>query len=123
MSTGLKANLKFIVGIIFAAVLGVLARWTISNFLNGMVGAEQLSTFVYLMALYVIVVLALGALKFRIRANLKYFAAVIFLTGFGSIAWYAQAHVAPQLGVFFGFIAAYMVAVIIFFYILGRYGG
>lgn len=123
MSTGLKANLKFIAGIILVAALGVLAWWAISNFLNGVVGVEQLSAFVYLITGYVIAVLVLGALKFRIRANLKYFAALIFLTGFGSIAWYSQAHVAPQLGVFFGFIAAYIAAVIVFFYILGRYGG
>lgn len=123
MSTGLKANLKFIAGIILMAGLGVLAWWAISNFLNGMVGVEQLSAFVYLTIGFIIAVLALGALKLRIRANLKYFAAVILLTGFGSIAWYAEAHVAPQLGVFFGFIAAYMAAVIVFFYILGRYGG
>jgi hypothetical protein len=58
-----------------------------------------------------------------LRANLKYFAAVIVLIGFGSIAWYASANVSPKLGVFFGFIAAYLVVVIVFFYILGRYGG
>jgi hypothetical protein len=123
MSTGLRENLKYIAGIILVAALGVLAWWAISNFMNGIVGVEQLSAFVYLMIAYFIAILVLGALKFRIRANLKYFVAVIVLTGFGSIAWYAEAHVAPQLGVFFGFIAAYLAAVIIFFYILGRYGG
>jgi hypothetical protein len=123
MSTGLRANLKFIIGIVLVAAVGVSAWWAISNFLGGVVGVEQLSAFVYLIVGYVIAVLILGILKFRIRANLKYFGAIVFLTGFASIAWYSQAHVAPELGVFFGFIDAYIAAVIVFFYILGRYGG
>jgi hypothetical protein len=123
MSTGSKANLKYVAGIILMAGIGVFSWWAISNFLNDMVGVPQLSAFVYLIIGYVMVFLVLGALRFRIRANLKYFAAITVLTGFGAIAWYAEAYVSPALGVFFGFIAAYLAAVIVFFYILGRYGG
>lgn len=122
MSIGSRVNLKYVVGIIIMAALGVFAWWAITNFLTGMVAVLQLSAFVYLMIGYAIVFLALGALRFRIRANLRYFAALTTLTAFGAIAWYAEAYVAPQLGVFFGFIAAYLAAVIVFFYILGRYG-
>jgi len=85
-------------------------------------GVNQLATFMYLLMAYGIVILV-SALRLRIRANFKYVAGIIFLTGFSALAWYAREYVSPPLGVLFGFMVAYMAAVLALFYILGRYGG
>jgi len=123
MSTGFGANLKYLAGIIVLAGLGVLVWWTQQYVLQDMIGVQQVGGFFYCMIGYAAAILVLSRLKFRIKTNLKYLAGIIALTGLGVIAWYAQDYVAPQLGVFIGFITAYAAGVLVLFYILGRYGG
>jgi hypothetical protein len=122
MSTKRAANVAFIVGIIILVGFGIFTWWVQQYALQQTAGVDQLAAFMYLVIAYGIVILV-SALRFRIRANLKYVAGIIFLTGFGSLAWYAREYISPPLGVFFGFMVAYMAAILALFYILGRYGG
>jgi hypothetical protein len=123
----IKTNLRYLVGIIVLTGLGVFVWWTQQYVLQQMVGVQQVGAFLYCMIGYAAVILVLSGLKFRIKTNIKtnlrYLVGIIGLTGLGAIAWYAQEYVAPQLGVFFGFITAYAAAVFVLFYILGRSGG
>ena len=119
----IKTNLKYLLGIIALTGLGVFVWWTQQYVLQQMIGVQQVGTFFYCMIGYAAVILVLSGLKFRIKTNLKYLLGIIALTGLGLFAWYAQENVAPQLGVFIGFITAYAAAVFVLFYILGRYGG
>jgi hypothetical protein len=123
MSTKRAANLKYILGIIVLIGFGTSTWWVHQYPLQQTDGADQLAVFMYIVLGYGAVILALSALKFRMRANLKYVAGIIVLTGFGAFTWYAQAYVSPQLGVFFGFVLAYLAAVLTLFYVLGRHGG
>jgi len=126
MSAKRSVNLKYIgyvVGIVAIAVLGVFTWWEQQNVLEHTAGVNQLAAFLYSIVGYIAVVLALSALGFRVRADLKYLGGIVCLTGFGAFAWYAAAYVAPQLGVFFGFVLAYVAAVIALVYILGHRGG
>jgi len=113
--------MAFIVGIIILIGFGIFTWWVQQYALQKVAGVDQLAAFMYLIMAYGIVILV-SALRFRITANLKYVAAIIFLTGFGAVAWYAREYVSPPLGLFFGFIVAYLAAILALFYILGRYG-
>jgi hypothetical protein len=119
----IRTNLKYLVGIIALMGLGVFVWWTQQYVLGQMNGASQVGAFFYCIIGYAAVILVLSGLKFRIRTNLKYLIGLIGLTALGVFAWYAQEYVAPQLGVFIGFITAYAAGVFVLFYILGRYGG
>jgi hypothetical protein len=57
------------------------------------------------------------------RIGLKYIAGIVVLTMFGIFTVWAQQNISPQLGVFFGFVLGYAIAVFVLFWILGRYGG
>jgi uncharacterized membrane protein len=61
-------------------------------------------------------------MKIRSRTFLMYIVALIVFAAFAAFIWWAQANVSPQLGVFFGFIFGYAVAVIVIFYLLRGYG-
>jgi apolipoprotein N-acyltransferase len=122
MSTKRAANVAFIVGIIALIAFGIFTWWVQRYALQKVAGVDQLATFMYLVMAYGIVILV-TALRFRITANLKYVAAIIFLTGIAAVAWYAREYVSPPLGLFFGFIDAYLAGILVVFYILGRYGG
>jgi hypothetical protein len=117
MSTGRGANLKYIAGIIILIAFGVFIWWTLPRVV------AQVNLFLLLVLGYGVTVLVLSVLGFRIRANLKYLGGIIVLTGFGAFTWYAEANIAPQLGIFFGFVLAYIAAVFALFYVLGRHGG
>jgi hypothetical protein len=119
----IRPNAWYIAGVVAIALLGLFTWWIQQDALQQVTGVDQVAAFLYIMMGYAAVVLVLGALGFRIRANLKYLAGIIVLTGFGAFTWYAQAYVAPQLGVFFGFLLAYAAAVLVLFYILARHGG
>jgi hypothetical protein len=119
----IKTNLKYLLGIIALMGLGVFVWWTQQYVLEQTIGAPQVGAFFYCMIGYAAVILVLSGLKFRIKTNLKYLLGIIALTGLGLFAWYAQEYVAPQLGVFIGFITVYAAGVFVLFYILGRYGG
>jgi hypothetical protein len=123
MSTKRAANLRIILGIIVLIGFGIFTWWVRQDALQTATGANQLAAFMYIVLGYGAVILALSALRFRVRASLKYVAGIIVLTGFGAFTWYAEAYVSPQLGVFFGFMLAYMAAVLALFYFLGRSGG
>ena len=123
MSTKRSANLVYIVGIIVLVGFGIFTWWVHQYPLQQMADVDQLAAFMYIVLGYGAVILALSALGFKVRASLKYVAGIIVLTGFGAFTWYAQAFISPQLGIFFGFVLAYMSAVFVLFYILGRYGG
>ena len=56
------------------------------------------------------------------RIGRNYFAGIIALILLGIFAYYMQATVSPLLGVFFGFMLGYAIAVLVVFWILGRYG-
>ena len=122
MSTKRTANVALTAGIIVLIGFGIFTWWLQQYALQKKDGVHQLATFMYLLMAYGIVILV-SALRFRIRANFKYVAGIIFITGFSALAWYAREYVSPPLGVFFGFMVAYMAAVLALFYILGRYGG
>jgi len=119
-----RSNLSYLIGVL--VMVGVFALgWWVQNYssLQGADGVLQLSGFLYLLAIYGILLVVIAALGYRIRANLKYFVGILGLSGLGVITWYSEAYIAPQLGVFFGFVMAYIAAVFVLFYILGRYGG
>jgi hypothetical protein len=115
-------NLAYIVGIIVLVGFGIFTLWVQLDALKQVAGVEQLAAFMYLVIAYGAVILV-SAWRFRIRANLTYVAGIIFLTGFGAWTWYSREYISPKLGLFFGFMLAYMAAVLVLFYILGRYGG
>jgi hypothetical protein len=117
MSTERLANLKYIAGIIILIAFGILIWWSLPYVVI------QLTVFSAIVLGYGVAVLALSALKFRIRTSLRYVIGVVILTGFGAFTWYAAENVAPELGIFFGFVLAYMAAVLALFYIIGRHGG
>lgn len=123
MSTKIAANLKYIVGVILLIGFGIFTWWVQHDVYQQMAGVDQLAAFMYIVLGYAAVILILSASRFRLRVNLKYVAGIIVLTGFGAFTWYAEAYVSPQLGVFFGFVVAYMAAILTLFYILGRYRG
>lgn len=122
MSIKRAANVAFIVGIIALIAFGIFTWWVQRYALQKVAGVDQLAAFMYLVMAYGIVILV-SALRFRITANLKYVAVIIFLTGLAAVAWYAREYVSPPLGLFFGFIDAYLAGILVVFYILGRYGG
>jgi hypothetical protein len=107
----------YIVGIIILIAFGIFIWWTLPYVV------PQLSVFLLFVLGYGAAVLGLSALGFRIIVNLKYLVVITILTGFGALAWYAEANVAPQLGIFFGFVLAYVAGVFVLLYILGRHGG
>jgi hypothetical protein len=117
MRTKPRANLLYIVGIIILIAFGILIWWALPYVV------PQLSVFLLFVLGYGAAVLALSALGFRIIVNLKYLVVIIVLTGCGALTWYAEANIAPQLGIFFGFVLAYVAAVLVLMYILGRHGG
>jgi hypothetical protein len=117
----IRSNLRYIGGVIALIGFGMFTWWAQQYIV--LTGIQQIVAFLYFVLGYSAVILAMSALKFRIRSNLKYVAGIIMLTGFGAFTWYAQEYVAPQLGVFFGFLTAYVAGVVVLFYILGRYGG
>jgi hypothetical protein len=119
----IRPNLGYIAGVAAIAGLGFFTWWVQQVGLVQVDGVDQVATFLYIMVGYGIVVLLLNALGFRIRANLKYVAGIIILTVFGTLTWYAQVYISPQLGIFFGFVLAYLAAVVALFYVLGRHGG
>jgi len=123
MSTKRASNLTYIIGIIVLIGFGIFTLWVQQDALQQKAGVDQLAAFMYLVMAYGAVILALSALRFKIRATLKYVAGIVVLTGFGAFTWYAQEYISPKLGVFFGFILAYMVVIVVLFYVLGRSGG
>jgi hypothetical protein len=116
-------NIVYIVGIIVLVAFGIFTWWVRQDIYQQVAGVDQLAALMYIVLGYGAVILALSALGFKVRAGLKYVAGIIVLTGFGAFTWYAEAYVSPQLGIFFGFALAYMSAVFVLFYLLGRYGG
>jgi hypothetical protein len=123
MSTKRSTNLAYIAGIIILVGFGIFTWWAHQYPFQQIAGADQLAALMYIVLGYGVVILALSALGFKVRAGLKYVAGIIVLTGFGTFTWYAQAYISPQLGIFFGFALAYASAVFALVYILGRYGG
>jgi hypothetical protein len=119
----IRPNLKYFGGILALTGFGIFTWWIQLYVFQGVTGVDQLAAFMYLVLGYATVILALSALKFTMRVNLKYVTGIIVLTGFGAFTWYSQAYVSPQLGVFFGFVLAYLAAVLTIFYVLGRHGG
>jgi len=61
-------------------------------------------------------------MKIRSRTFLMYVLALVVLATFGAFTWWAQANVSPQLGIFFGFMLGYAVAIIVIFYFLRGHG-
>jgi uncharacterized membrane protein len=57
------------------------------------------------------------------KTELKYIIGIVILILMGYFTFWAQQNISPQLGIFFGFVTGYVAAVLVFFYILGRYGG
>jgi hypothetical protein len=123
MSTRLAANLRYIVEIIVLIGFGIFTWWIQQDALQKTAGVDQLAAFMYFVIGYAAVILALSALRFRIRANLKYVAGIIFLTGFGAFTWYESEYFSSRLAVFLSFILAFLAAVLVFYYFLGRSGG
>lgn len=106
--------LKYVAAIIILAGLGALGWWTQLNILL------QLGAFLYSMVGFGVVILVL---RIRIKERLKYIGSIAAMTGFGCATWYAEETISPQLGIFFGFILGYVIAVFVLFGVLGRYGG
>jgi drug/metabolite transporter (DMT)-like permease len=123
MSTKLPANYRYIVEIIILIGFGIFTWWVQQYALQKTAGVNQLALFMYFVIGYAAVILALNALRFRIRANLKYLAGIIFLTGFGALTWYTQEYFSSRLAVFLSFILVFLAAVLVFYYFLGRTAG
>jgi hypothetical protein len=116
-------NLVYIVGIIVLVGFGIFTWWVQQYVLQQIAGVNQLAALMYIVLGYGALILVLSVLGFKVRAGLKYVGGIIALTGFGAFTWYAGAYVSPQLGVFFGFVLAYVSVVFALVTILGRYGG
>lgn len=116
-------NLVYILGIIVLVGFGIFTWWVQQYPLQQIAGVNQLAALMYIVLGYGAVILVLSVLGFKVRAGLKYVAGIVSLTAFGAFTWYAEAYVSPQLGVFFGFVLAYVSAVFALVIILGRYGG
>lgn len=123
MSTKVGANLRYIVGIIVLIFFGIFTGWVQLDILQKTAGGNELAAFLYFVIGYAAVILALSALRFGIRAKLKYVGGIIFLAGFGALAWYESEYFSPPFGVFLTFMLVFMAGVLVLFYIVGRSGG
>ena len=113
----------YIVALIVLIAFGILMGWAQLDALQKKVGVDQLAIFVYIVIGYGVVIIALSALGYRIRASLKYVAGIIFLTGWGAFTSYESEYFSPKLAVFLSFMLVFMGIVMVIFYILGRSGG